>query len=1199
MKKITDFIVEKKYYILVTFIIISLISLFVSTKVNINNDIIKYLPDTSETKIGMNIMNDNFDSIKSSQLYIMFKNLKENEKATLKKELSAINNVSSVDYDTSNKYNNKEYSLFILNVDDYSDSKNAKELYSYIKKEYNDKIIALGGSIDEANKPIVKNWILIAAVLFAMIILIIMCESYIEPFLFLFVIGLAVFLNNGTNIIFDDVSSITSAISAVLQLALSMDYSIILMNRYSQEKEKINDKKIAMKEALYNAFKSITSSSITTIVGLLALVFMSFTIGKDLGLVLAKGVFFSLISIFLCLPALILLFDKAIEKTKKKSFNLKFNKLGKASYKCRYISIIIFSIFFIVSFYLKGNLHYLYTGAEQDEIAKHFNTNNQMVIIYNNKHEDIVSKYCKKLENKKIESILCYGNTIGENLKYNEINGKIKDIKSDTNIDEYLIKIIYYYYNNEDIKSTMTFHEFVSFIENNIYNNKEINSKIDSNLKNNINKLKYFTEKNEINKLRNINDISNILGIEKDKVKSLYVLKHKNDINIKISINEFIDFLNKDVIDNKNYKESINNTTKNSIKQLSNFIDKNKITTKLNKVQLASMFNLDEESINKLLMLYYTKFDSGYKVSLSDFLIGIDKSREYLTNQDLSNIEPIILLAKNENNINGTPLSKNYLKNYFNGYDELVDMVYMYNNLLDDYTMSPKEFLDILLTNFTNYIPSENINRLKLVKLVIDDSLNSNKNLYDYKEMSNILGIEESRVLSLYSIIGNTYQYDYKLSPYEFVKFIISNKNNPALSNIPNDVYNKLTLINKVMNGVISNTKYTYNELSNLLNIDKSNLSLLYSLYDITYVNTNYKINLNNFVKFVINDVVTDKKYNDNFDKNSINKLKSINTIIDSTLNNTKYNSKDLKNILINLGSIEQKTIDLVYIYYGSIYNYNNKYELSIQDFINYLNNNIVKNEIFEEFIDDDMKNKIYESKKSVDDAKNLLVSKNYSRAIINTTFDKESEETFDFIKSIKDDLNTNDNEIYIIGDSLMAYEMNGSFDNELNSITLVTMIAIFIIVALTFKSIIIPLILVLIIECSVFITMSILSLSGSSIYFIAILIVQSILMGATIDYAIVYTSYYKEYRLKGNSIIDSLANSYNNSIHTILTSSSILIIVTFIVGLFAEAIAAKICITISKGTLCSTILILFLLPGILASMDKFIIHKKKLKIKS
>ena len=1195
MRKITNFIVEKRNYILIIFIILSFVSLYIGIKVPVNKDISVYLPENSETKIGMNIMNDNFDKVKQSQLYIMFKDLSKEEKTKMKEELSNIKNVSSVDYDDTDKYNNEEYSLYIINVDDYSNSKTSKELYEYVKETYKDKGVSLGGSIDEENKPIVQNWILISAVVFAMIILIIMCESYVEPFLFLFVIGLAIFLNSGTNIIFDSVSNITSAISAILQLALSMDYSIILMNRYSQEKEKYKDNKKAMKVALYNASKSIASSSVTTIVGLLALVFMSFTIGKDLGFVLAKGVLFSLISIFLCLPGLILLFDKKIEQTKKKSVKLNLTKLGKLSYKYRYASLIIFVLLLGFSFYSKGNLGYLYTGAEQDEIAKHFKTNNEMAIIYNNEYEDIVGNYCRSLENDKVDNILCYGNTIGENLKYNEINNKLETLNTNTNVDEYLSKIIYYYYYNPEINNKMTFNEFISFIENYIYTNDKLSSNISNDMKDSITKLSYFTDNIQINRSRTIEDIANILDIPKEQVQMLYVLYHSKDVDIKINISDFINFLNNDVIYNEEYGNRIDKDTIESIKTLSNFTNTNTIKENVNAKVLASLLGIDENSVKSLLMLYYSNVDSGYKVSLSDFIIGIDLSRDYLKDIDLSSLEPLIKIAKNENNINGTKLSSEYLKLYFKGYEFLVDLVYKYENLPSDYLMTPQELVNTVIRDFSSLIPSSELNKLNLVSMVIDDTLTLDKTLYSYNEMAQIIGLDENSMLALYGVVGNTYGYEYKLSPYELVSFILSNKDNPLLSSsIDEFTFYKLIILKTVMDAVLNNTSYSYQDLSSIFKMNYNSMSLLYSLYDINYINKDYTISLNNFVKYILSDVITNPEYKDSFDEDSINKLQSINEIMDATINNTKYLSNDLYNILSNLdNNLNKNLVDLVYIYYGSVNNYDNSYEMTLEKFIYYLNDNIINNDLFIDFIDNDMKDEIINAKDKIMDAKEMLVGDGYSRAIINTIFDKESDETFKFIQSVKDNLNSKDKEIYLIGDSPMAYDMDGSFGSELDFITVLTMVAIFVVVAFTFKSVIIPLILVLIIQCSVFIIMSILSFSGSGIYFIAILIVQSILMGATIDYAIVFTSYYKEYRLKDMTITDALINSYNSSIHTILTSASILIIVTFIVGCFAEAIAAKICMTISKGTFCSVVLILFLLPGMLACMDKYIIKNK------
>ena len=146
----------------------------------------------------------------------------------------------------------------------------------------------------------------------------------------------------------------TFAVGALLQLGLSMDYSIMLMNRYNQEKLDDPNPTAAMKKALLHAFGAITSSSITTIVGLLVLVFMSFKIGQDMGVVLAKGVFISLICIFTILPGLVIMFDKLIMKTHKKSLNFKMDFIMKAVTKARFALIPIVAVIVVFAVVLKG-----------------------------------------------------------------------------------------------------------------------------------------------------------------------------------------------------------------------------------------------------------------------------------------------------------------------------------------------------------------------------------------------------------------------------------------------------------------------------------------------------------------------------------------------------------------------------------------------------------------------------------------------------------------------------------------------------------------------------------------------------------------------------------------------------------------------------------------------------------------------------
>lgn len=1357
MKKFTDFIINKRHIILILFIILSIISVILSQKVNINYDIAQYLPSTSETRIGMDIMERDFKEIKSSSLNVMFEDLQEDKKTEVYDELTQIKGVDSVDYDNTENYNKDNYTLYVINVDDTEDSELASDVYKEIKEHYNkDYKIYTSGAISERNNPVLPTWIVVLAVGCAILILIIMCESYVEPFLFLTSILIAVLLNNGTNIIFGTVSNITSSISAILQMALSMDYSIMLMNRYAQEKQKETDKIKAMKNALYNAFKSISSSSITTIVGLLALVFMSFTIGRDLGFVLAKGVLFSLISIFFVLPSLILMFDKLITKTKKRSPNFKMDGLGKISYKLRKVAILLFLVAFIGSYLLQGSLGISYTDTTSNEVNKVFSENNQMALIYNSKDEEIVAEYLKKLENEeKVESVLGYGNTINESLTYDKLNDKFNDLEVDTDVEEYLLKIIYYNYYNQDEANTISFDEFVKFIQDDVYKNQNVANKIDEETKANINKISNFTNSTQINKKRTSLEISNILEIDEQNVEDILIYYNSKNNNIKISLNEFIKFMNKDVLTNEKYASKVDNNAKNSLKTLSKFTDVNTIQKKMtskemarlfgmsestmkdlytyyinvneidtkmtisefsnfvltdvltnpnyasnfdeatinnikmlatfsnintinktmNSKELANIFGLEEQTIKQLLLLKYMNTDNGTKLSIAEFInntIYLKNNTSYLNGVDISNLEKIAVFANNQNNINTTKMNRTALSNIFNNISTgLVDQVYVGCNLPDDYLMTPQEFVNFVLNNLSSNMDGTSVNNLKLIKKVIDDSISqtkytatelskilnmetikmyniyglidfskgntdnwkmtpnelvtlilknssnesiknnlneqtiaklkllsnimtstNNKTSYSYKELSKFISIDENTVKSIYTFY-NSKNSTIKLTPQEFVKFVLEHKNDTVLSSSLNaNTIKELIILQKAMNGVVTNQKYSSQELGSLLGINTSDLDLLYGLYSSKYINTNQTISLKEFVNFILNDVITNPEYSNNFDSKAKSKLNTINGIMNASLNNTKYTKNEIFAILSNLAdNLDKEQIDLLYVYYGSSKEYNNDWELTVEQFINYLNDDILEDSRFNDFIEDDMRQNIMDAKDSVNEAKDLLIGNGYSRVVINTKLDPESDETFNFIQKIKDELGGSLEEFYIIGDSPMAYEMSQTFGQELNFITILTMVAIFVVVALTFRSIIIPLILVFMIQCAVYMTMGILSVTGEKVYFIALLIVQSILMGATIDYAILYTSYYIEHR-KNMNIKDSIINSYNKAIHTILTSASILIIVTLIVGNFASAIAAKICKTISQGTLCSAILILVLLPAVLAACDKVIMKK-------
>lgn len=1274
MRKVTDFIIEKRNYVLTIFIILSVVCLYLSTKVHINYDLTEYLPSTSETRIGMDIMNDEFPELDTSALNVMFKDLSTEDKNKIKDELENIEGVSSVTYDDSDKYNKDEYTLYEITVDGADDSKNAANVYKSVKDNYKDYEVYTSGEVATRNAPVLNIAVIALAIFCAMIILIIMCDSYVEPFLFLFVIGLAVFLNKGTNIIFSSVSNITTSICAILQMALSMDYSIMLMNRYTQEKEHTKNKEEAMKNALYHSFGSISSSSVTTIVGLLALVFMSFTIGRDLGIVLAKGVIFSLISIFLALPALILMFDSLIEKTQKKHFTMKLDWLGNFSFGIRHMAIFLFIIIFALSYFLKGNLQYEFTSNEQDDIARVFKENNQIALIYPSNEEDYVGAYCRSLEGtEKIDQILCYGNTINEPLKYDELKNKFSDLGQDVDIDDYVLKLVYFnYYNKQE--TTMTFNDLVTFIENKVYPNAELSKEITPEIRENITKLKNFTSIDALNKKRTSSEIASILGVSKDQVDQLFILYNATNPNTKITLPELANFINNYVLKNDTYKAYISEDQKALLKEAKPFLSKKNITTKKNSSEIANMFELSKDDVDKLFMYYESLQDINEKLTINEFVnFTLDKvytNPEYqalFTDNTVASLKLLKVLSNKEiintkMDIDGLAkifdLSKDDinsildLKNVtINGYTpaEIKELLTKYKDIIEAKTgldvdkllakleealknaeitdeevvtlkkiasifgipeekidevigliknkeiyLTPYEFVNLILENKDNAILSKildekTIETLNLAKNIMESTNNGIK--YKYSDMAKLIGTDDAMVKQIYTLyhIMNT---NTMITPMEFAKFLLNHQNDEMLKgSLDNNSLSKLTLVNTVMDSVYNNTKYSYYDMANLINASKDDLKLLYSLYEVQN-GKKVTLSLDTFVNYLLDNVVNDRKYAPMFTDDMKSQLNTVRAIMESVKKNTKFNLTEML-ALINplVDNIDKNTMDLLFIYYGSVNHYNEDWTLTVEEFVRYINDDILTDSRFDDFIDKEMRAKVSDAKTTIGDAKELLVGKDYNRAIFNTTLEAEGEETYNFITAVKDHMNGKN--AYVIGDSPMALEMSKSFDGEMNLITVLTMIFIFVVVAFTFKSILIPIILVFLIQCAVYITMDTLTFAGGSVYFIALLIVQSILMGATIDYAILYTSYYLESR-RTMDIKEALINSYNKSIHTILTSASILIIVTLIVGKFASHIAAMICKTISIGTLCSMLLMLIILPSMLACADKLIIKNKK-----
>ena len=401
MRKITDFLVNHCYVIFVVFLALTAICGFLSLKVNINKDIYSYMPADSETSLGLDIMDDEFNYSDTSSYWMMLTDVPEEEKMKIKEDIESVDGVGSVNYENTDEYNKDQYSRYQINIDVPADSDDAQRIYDTIHDKYAAQYqIAESGQVYMFNGAVMQVATTVLSIAMALAILFTMSESWVEPILFFVSIMFAVVLNKGTNIIFPDVSHITDSICMILQMALSMDYAIMLSTRYRQEKRKADcpDKQTAMRRAMRYSFGAISSSSVTTVVGLLVLIFMSFAIGRDMGLVLSKGVILSLVSIFTSLPALLLFFDKAIEKTAKRTLKIKMDFAGKCAFNFRKVALPLFLILFAGAFIMKGSTVIEYTGAANNKIKDVFSETNQLALVYDGKMDKQVTELCKKLD---------------------------------------------------------------------------------------------------------------------------------------------------------------------------------------------------------------------------------------------------------------------------------------------------------------------------------------------------------------------------------------------------------------------------------------------------------------------------------------------------------------------------------------------------------------------------------------------------------------------------------------------------------------------------------------------------------------------------------------------------------------------------------------------------------------------------------
>ena len=1035
MQKIAAFIVKKRRLLLVVMLALAVVCAALMPFVGINTDMTKYLPDSSQMKIGMDRMNEAFPNVAETYtIRVMFRGLDARDKLAIREQLAEIPNVDSVAYEPdSDDYNRGDATLYKLTTQyDYKSDEEAQ-----IERDVADRFDGYDVSVrsDDTSTPDIPPIVFILSIVLVTTILLIACPSYFEPVLFLITIGIAVLINQGTNIFLGETSDVTAS--------------------YRQELQADPDREAAMTRALAAAFGSITGSSVTTIVGLLMLVFMRFKIGMDLGIVLAKGVLCSLLCVFTVLPGLILWADKLVRKTTKKPRAPKRERrsvlaaLGRFSYRWRGAIAAAFVLLFAGTYILQLSTQIAYTLTDADPVAEVFPPDNPIVVLYNNADEDAVAALADRLEaDPNVKSAMAYSTTLGRQYTAAQMVNVVGALDASIPVSADMLGMIYYDAHSGGRAVTIPAGQFLRFVTDHVANNAAFAPYLDAGMTANLQTLQKFTDPAALTQQRTAESLADFLGMDAADAKQLllyYYTQHGDASTGGMTLPAFSDFLVNEVLTDSTMADMVDASAREQAATLQTFTDVSAMTTPRGCDEIAQMLGMDEDTVRLLFVAYHT------------------------LNGDL---------------------------------------------LTGDWNVSMQTLVNFLAEH----------------SALLDDAQAQ-----------------------------------------------------------------QITMLSRIINGSVDGTSYSAAELSDLLGMDAGQVRQLYLLYTSRHGDTSgWTLSVQQFVDFLCQEVLPDARFADQLSGVDTSQLQSARTVIDAVASGRSYTAAELANLFQGLSSkMDRGTMELLFLYYASVYSSDASWTMSMQELFDYLQNDLLTDARFASFLTDDMRAQITDAQTMLTDAVTQLRGSNYSRLVLTTTLPGESDETSAFIAQLMQDLDAvTTGDYYLIGNSAMVYEMENSFDSELLLITLLTAASIFLVVVFTFRSLVIPALLVLIVQCGVFITVTVVGLQGLEIYYLALLIVECILMGATIDYGILYTSYYREMR-ESMSVRDALIAAYRGSIHTVLTSGSIMVLVTAVVGkFFGNPTIEQICRTISIGAFSAIILILLFLPGMLALLDRWVLPR-------
>jgi len=1077
------------------FAIAAVLSAVTMGKIAINYNLADYLGDDTQTKIALDIIEDEFGS--TGNLQVMVKNVSPETADEICDKIESVNNVLNVNfdkYDESYYKNGNALFIVIIDGDDYSDA--AKQVSADIKTalsaydgaEYGGTTIEKQSLQDAITNEMV--YILAISLCLVVAILLITSESWLEPLVLLAASGVAILINRGTNFFFGEISYITNSISAILQLALSIDYSIVLLHTYRREKTTAENNGAAMSSAIKAVVKPVSASALTTIAGLLALLFMSFRIGFDIGIVLMKGIVISAVTAVTLLPALVLLLDKPMKKTSKKAFVPKGKAFCNTAFKAGKIIVPVALVLIIVCGVLQAGNGYLFTDtkAGNTAISDVFGNNNSVVVVYENsennyenekKLADWLYAYRTKDGNNVLSDYTAYTNTVREQYDTQKVMRKMELSEHDA---ELLFTMYNLYRNPDDVK--MSFADFVAFSNGLLETDKDA---------------KDFVDGDTSKTLKTLERISEIIG---------------NDLTAE----ELYEKLTTGVMEGTDIELF-------SLKQLYGLYFYDDITE--NSVDFSAMLKFliaasENENVGAM-------FDDETVTQLKNLSDGIAR---FETQMEM-------------------PTDGATLKGWF----------YQTCGVL----LTDEQIAQIYAGYFasTGEPESETIPFLPLMKFLAESG-----QITDRSAIETINGYDQ-----LYMTVNAKYGYEIFLPVLADVATALSGAapQIAVTSESVQQIYIMYFYENAILQGGRINGK-TFADYA--LVTDKTNAVVHAQLTD---------DNRNRLA-----DMLTVAKYYAD----------------DSALNfNGAYQTFAAmqSELLSETGSsaLEKDKISGVYIKYAVSNGNTLTQSMMAYELLDFVSANMDTNSLLKNKMSQENRMKVIDAQADIEKAEDLFKGKNYSRMLLSVNLPNESDDTTEFVGKLSEQVKTVFGEqAYITGEIVSTYDLEQSFAHDNLFITIFTLISIFVIVMLIFKSLSLPTILVAVIQGAIFIAMST-QLLGNGIFFMSYIVSTCILMGSTIDYGILMSSNYIAYRSEFDKK-QALLMSVEAAMPTVFTSGLILTVCGFVIHFISSQNSiSTVGLLIGIGAICSVVMITVVLPSILYLFDKFVLKlslKKKNK---